>query len=213
MLSDKKVAKVKNPVGKKYYTDRQKLEAVTTYLMLGGNAALTAKTLSISVETIYLWARSEWWNRLTNEIKKEEKLQLSARLKKIINTSWDVVGDRLEKGDWVLNNKTGEVIRKPVSLRDASKVAVDAAVLRDRLDLGDSFSTQTDAIEDKLTKLALAFTNLAKGITNNQAVEDIAHTDNAEAEEGTDDAVYDEWEEGHGEGESPLQQPSSPAQA
>jgi len=205
MLSDKKVAKVKNPVGKKYYTDRQKLEAVTTYLMLGGNASLTAKTLSISVETIYLWARSEWWNRLTNEIKKEEKLQLSARLKKIINTSWDVVGDRLEKGDWVLNNKTGEVIRKPVSLRDASKVAVDAAVLRDRLDLGDSFSTQTDAIEDKLTKLAKAFTDLSRGITNNQAVEEIAYKED-------DSAFYDEREEGLPEGEHAVQQQASPTE-
>jgi len=161
-----------NAMTNKYYSDRQKIEAVTTYLMLGGNAALTAKSLNISIPTMYSWTKTEWWNELVNSIRKEEKLQLSARLKKIVESSWEVVGDRLERGDWILNNKTGELIRKPVSLRDASKVAVDAAILRDRLDVGDSFSTQNDAIEEKLSKLAKAFTDLSKGITNSQAIED-----------------------------------------
>ena len=183
-------ARPKNAVGNKFYSDRQKLEAVTTYLMLGGNIKLTAKTLSIPADTLYIWAKTEWWNSLVNDVRKEDKLQLSSRLKKIIETSWNAVGDRLEKGDWILNNKTGEVIRKPVSIRDAARVAVDASTLRDKLNTGDNFSTQSDAIEDKLAKLAKAFSDLSKGITNNQAVQDIAYIENGDAS-----AIHDKREE------------------
>jgi hypothetical protein len=157
----------------KTYSDVQKIEAVTAYLMLGGNIGLTSHTTHIPHATLYEWTKSEWWNTLVSEVRKEEKLQLSSRLKKIVEAGWTVAEDRLERGDWILNNKTGEIMRKPVSLRDASKVAVDAANLRQNLDLGEGFITQADAIEDKLAKLALAFTNLSKGITNNQSVEEI----------------------------------------
>ena len=165
-------------VTNKFYSDRQKIEAVTTYLMLGGNASLTAKTLAIPYPTVLTWTQSNWWNDLVHQVQKEEKLQLSARLKKIVEKSWEVVGDRLEKGDWIFNNKTGEILRKPVSMKDAAKVAVDSAVLRDRLSLNEQISLDSQAIEDKLTKLAKAFSDLSKGITNNQAVENIDFKEN-----------------------------------
>lgn len=144
------------------YTDKQKLEAVTTYLTLG-SVELTAAVLKISVRTLFYWKRTEWWNELVNEIKKEDRLVISAKLRKILDKSWHLVEDRLENGDFVLNNKTGEIIRKPVALKDAAKVAFDSASLFDKLDRQDHFVVATEQIEDKLKKLAQSFADLASG--------------------------------------------------
>jgi hypothetical protein len=58
-------------------------------------------------------------------------------------------------------------------MKDAAKVAVDTTVLRDKLHMGEGLSTHADAIEEKLTKLAKAFTDLSRGITNTQSIEDV----------------------------------------
>jgi hypothetical protein len=145
-----------------HYNDKQKLEAVTTYLMLG-SIPLTAATLKIAERTLWYWKRSEWWSTLVNEIKKEDRLVISAKLRKILDRSWSLVEDRMENGDWVLNQKTGELMRKPVGLRDASQVAFNAAAMYDKLDKADHFVVATDQIEEKLNKLAQAFTDLANG--------------------------------------------------
>ncbi len=184
----------------KFWSDRQKIEAVTTYLMLGGNAAMTARQLRIPVETIYTWKRYDWWHELVEEVRKEERLTLSTKLKNVMDTSWDVVKDRLEKGDWIYDQKAGELRRKPVSLRDAGKIAIDTANLRTKMDIVENHTVANEQIEEKLTKLAQAFTNLSKGITNNQAVEDIEFT-----EEEADDALYEGREEELQAGESPVQ--------
>ena len=170
-----------------HYSDRQKIEAVTTYLMLGGNVALTCATLKINQSTLYYWTKSEWWNDLVHSVRKEEKLQLSARLKKIVEKSWEVVEDRLTNGDYIYDQKQQCLVRKPVPMKDAASVAKDASTLRINLDIGEASSTHNDAIEEKLTKLAKAFSDLSRGITNNQAVEDIAFNDNGD----NDNAVYD----------------------
>lgn len=167
--------KGKHTKPKTFYSDRQKIEAATTYLMLGGNGSLTAKTLGINVETLYLWMKSDWWNELVQSIRREEKLQLSARLKKIVESSWSVVEDRLEKGDFIYDQKQQCLVRKPVPMKDAAKVAAEASHLRVSLDLGEAATTHNDAIEEKLTKLAKAFTDLSRGITNNQSVEDVKY--------------------------------------
>lgn len=62
----------------KEYADKTKLDAVTTYLMTG-SIALTAATLKISERTLWLWKRTEWWANIVNEVKKEDRLVISAK--------------------------------------------------------------------------------------------------------------------------------------
>ena len=185
----------------KFWSDRQKLECVTTFLMLGGNAALTARQLKIPVETIYIWKRTDWWKECVDEIRKEERILLSTKLKNVMDVSWNVVEDRLQNGDWIYDQKAGELRRKPVSVRDAGKIAIDAANLRTKMDIQESHTVANEQIEEKLSKLAQAFTNLSKGITNNQAVEDI------EFKEESRNALHEARETGLQDGvpEVPLQ--------
>jgi hypothetical protein len=211
-LSDKPRAQLTHPKAKKQsdssakqYSDRQKLEAVTSYLMLG-TIPLVAATLKLPEECLYRWKRTDWWHDLTTEIKSEENLVLSARMKKIVEKSWDVVSDRLDNGDYVYDQKAGQLIRKPVSLRDASKVAMDSAMLHGKLNSNANFTVANEQIEEKLSKLAKAFTDLAKGKPSPLA-EDIPYIEHAEAadtNEGDTDAIHDRWETQLQEGESPL---------
>lgn len=143
------------------WSDSQKLETVTTYLMLGGNVALTAATLKIPEVTVRYWKKSEWWQEVESELRREENLQLSARLKNLVEKSLDVVADRLENGDWIYDQKTGELKRKPVILKDAHKVAVDLVDKRQKLQTNENFTVAAEQIEDKLSKLAKAFEDLA----------------------------------------------------
>jgi hypothetical protein len=178
-----------------HWNDRQKIEAVTTYLVLG-SIPLVSHTLKIPEATLWAWKATEWWKTCVADIKEEENLVLSAKIKKIVEKSWDVVGDRIEKGDWIYNQKTGEMIRKPVSLKDASKVAIDSANLREKLNMPDNYTVQTDQIEEKLSKLAQAFQDLAKGIKPKEPVEDIEFVEVLDRGGLLDNAISEEREEG-----------------
>lgn len=161
----------------KRWSDRQKIECVTSFLLLGGSVALTSTATKIPAETLHGWKKTEWWNELVREIKQEERLTLSTKLKKIVDRSWDIVADRLDHGDYLYNQKTGEMVRKPVSMKDAAKVANDSVMIREKLELNDNFTVAADQIEDKLTKLAKAFTDLAKGVKPPEPVEDITYVE------------------------------------
>lgn len=173
-------------VGDVSFSDKQKLDAVTTYLMLG-SIPLTAATLKISERTLWYWKRTDWWAQLVDEIRKEDRLVVSSKLRKILDKSWTLLEDRMENGDWVLNQKTGELMRKPASLKDVSTVAFQAAQLHDKIDKQEAFVVATEQIEEKLGKLAKAFSDLANG--KKPTPEDVI---DAVVIEREPDAVHDE---------------------
>ena len=152
---------------RKYYSDSQKIEAVTTYLMLG-SLPLVASMLKINVNTLKLWKKSEWWKEVEADLRIQEDLQLSKRMQGIINRTLDVVEDRLENGDFIYDQKTGELRRKPVLLKDAHKVGMDIADRRDVLINRHvaNESVTTDKVEDTLNKLAAEFARIASKVNN-----------------------------------------------
>jgi hypothetical protein len=158
------------------YSDAQKLDAVKTYLMLG-NATLTAATLKIPLITLNWWRKSEWWNQLVNELRREDSLVLSERMKKVVDKAWTAVEDRIENGDWIYDQKTGALKRKPVTLKDASKVAIDAATLRQKLELTEHYTVDASQIDNKLDQLAKAMKDLARGVVNQETAVDVEYVE------------------------------------
>jgi hypothetical protein len=194
----------------KHYSDSQKIEAVTTYLALG-DLRLTANVLKIGEPTIRYWKSKDWWKEIESELRQAEDLQLSTRLKKIIDKSFEAVEDRLAHGDFVYDQKTGEMRRKPVNLRDAHKVAVDLVDKREVLINKQPLNLSADALDDKLTKLAEKFAEIANKTKAPVIVTDVIVADSSaelnptqeqaeEAEEDIEDALYEEREEGLQEG-------------
>ena len=107
------------------YSDSQKLEAVKLWLVIG-NLTQVAATLDIPYYTIKSWRALPWWKELEDELKAEESIQLTGRLKTIAAKSLAQVEDRLEGGDYIFNSRTGELVRKPLNAKDAMRVATDA---------------------------------------------------------------------------------------
>jgi len=147
---------------KKHRSPKQKLETVQLYLMFGGSVLKTSQALKIPEQTIWQWKRTDWWHEMEQSIKEQENLELSARLKRVANKSIALVEDRLEHGDWIYDQKSGEMRRKPVALRDVHKVAVDSLTKRAELEQQKTFTVATEQIEEKLTKLADAFAKLSQ---------------------------------------------------
>lgn len=165
MLSDKLPASrnIKKRTSKdkgKWYGDSNKLEAVKMYLATG-NLTLVGASLDIPLSTLKLWKGSEWWNNLVKDLKTEDTIQLSQRLRKIAAKAMDVTMDRLENGDYFFNQKTGVLERKPVAMRDAHLVAIghtDRALLLEKKPQDEESNEKT---QDRLLQLAEAFAKFA----------------------------------------------------
>lgn len=143
------------------WSDAQKLEAIQSYLVLG-NLALTSRLLGIPEVTLRVWKTKDWWKDQVAELKAQEKFELSAKMKKIVNASLAVVEDRLENGDFQFDQKTGQTVRKPVNMKDAHKVAVDLQQRQEMLEKTAIEEVQQDSsVEDKLLKLAEKFADMA----------------------------------------------------
>lgn len=149
-----------NATTNKHWSDSQKLEAVQTYLILG-SVRMTAAALKIPEVTLGLWRSKTWWKDLETDLKTQDELQLSARLQRIAAKSFEVVEDRLVHGNHVFDQKTGKLIRVPVNLKDAHKVAIDSIVQRDTIGKKHVDTANDGQIADKLLALANKFAEIA----------------------------------------------------
>lgn len=173
----------------KSWSDKQKLEAVQSWLLLG-NLALTSRVLGIPEVTLRLWKTTDWWKTTVAELKAQEDIQMSARLKKIVDASLMAVEDRLLNGDLMYDQKSGELIRKPVNIRDAHKVAVDLMDKKAVLEKAAAPVQEEQKDEDRLLKLAEKFADFVT--QKNKPVIEV--TDVIIKEQ--DDALHEERETG-----------------
>lgn len=146
-----------------HWDDKKKLEVVTTYLALGKLPLVEAMT-GVPRTTLKQWKQQPWWRELEVDITSEDDLELSGKLRKIVDRSLDAVVDRIANGEFILNMKTGKVDRVPVKLRDAHRVSVD---LIDKYNLIRGKPTsriEKVAVEDAMLKLAAQFQEWAKSL-------------------------------------------------
>ena len=173
----------------KSWSDKQKIEAVQSWLLLG-NLALTSRVLGIPEVTLRLWKTTDWWKTTVAELKAQEDIQMSARLKKIVDASLAAVEDRLVNGDLMYDQKSGELIRKPVNIRDAHKVAVDLMDKKAVLEKAAAPVQEEQKDEDRLLKLAEKFADFVT--QKNKPVIEV--TDVVEIKENN--ALHEERKEG-----------------
>lgn len=145
-----------------WWSEKQRIEAVTTWLATG-NLTLTAAAINIPLDTVQRWRRTPWWNELVESIRSEENLQLDGKLAKVVNKSVDQLLDRVENGDFQYDQKTGQLVRKPISARDAAKVTTDMIDRRELLQGRKEKQVEgTKKVEEHLLKLAEEFKRFAE---------------------------------------------------
>lgn len=168
------------------YSDLQKIELVKLWLVTG-NLLQAAVALKIEPDTAKKWKATQWWTDMVNELRQENSIQLSTRLKAVAFKSLELVADRLENGDFVLNQKTGEIVRKPVGALDASKITQSMLERYEKIERYVVRDNDQKQLVDHLTQLKQAFQSMSKS--------KVEVTDVIFSKEITN-AVHDKREEG-----------------
>lgn len=123
--------KVKHKKGQ-HWPIEKKIEVVTQYMVLG-NATLVSALTGVGPVIIRQWKMQPWWKELEKEIRATQNIEMDTKLSKIIDKSLEATLDRVENGDFIYDQKTGEIRRKPASLRDIHRVGMDTLEKRDLL--------------------------------------------------------------------------------
>jgi histone H3/H4 len=146
------------------WTVDQRYNAVATWLT-AGNLPLTSNITGIPVETLRAWKYDQaWWDDVVKEIKESNRLQTNSKVQKITEKAVDVVIDRLENGDFVYNQKTGKLSRKPVGAHVANRIlndSIDKQVLFDKIKREEVKETREEEIKARLENLAKQFSAFA----------------------------------------------------
>ena len=139
-----------------------KQEVVQKMLMLG-NIQLVSALTGVEPGTIQNWKKQPWWQELVDSYREEKAIVVDNKMATIVDKALDTVTDRLDNGDLILNNKTGEIVRKPVSMKDASLVARDLLVRQGALrkDISETVEHK-ETVKETLAVLAKEFAKWAK---------------------------------------------------
>lgn len=182
----------------------KKIEVVSQYLVLG-NASLVSAVTGVGPVIIRQWKMQPWWKELEKEIRTTQNIEMDTKLSKIVDKSLDAVLDRVENGDFIYDQKTGEIRRKPASLRDIHRVSMDSLDKRELLRENPEKKQDTQiAVVEQLKILATEFakwSNSAKHPVIELNSEDVTDVEPIEILQPGDDAgeVWDDDELGVGE--------------
>lgn len=168
----------------------KKLEVVSQYLILG-NMKQVAVLTGVSHDLIRQWKGQPWWSELEKEIRNTQNIEMDTKITKIVDKTLDATLDRVENGDYFYDQKSGEVKRRPVPLRDVHRVAVDMLGKRELIREGSQNRNEGSkiSVEENLKLLAQEFAKWVKG--EEKPVIDLVEVE---------DAVYEEREAGLQEG-------------
>lgn len=143
----------------KMYPVEKRIQLVSTYLAMGNLRAACA-LVNINYDTANKWKASTWWPQMVAEIQNARKSQVDSKLNKIIDKALAVIEDRLDHGDFVYNQKTGEVDRKPVSLKEARGAANDMMqrqLALSKMELETQTAASNTSVKDQIALLAAEF--------------------------------------------------------
>ena len=150
-----------------HWSEKKKMEAVTTYIATG-TLPLTSAATGVPSSTLRVWKRAQWWKEAIGELQYEDNIEISAKLSKLLEKSLAAVEDRLDNGEHMYDPRTGKIKRIPPKLRDVYKVTNDIVEKKQQLlkmhvkeELNNNTPQQVTA--DHLVQLAQAFAAMATG--------------------------------------------------
>ena len=166
----------KNPKtdsAKAQWSDSQKFEAVTTYLMVG-KWPIVSDATGIPIDTLKKWKQQDWWEDLEREVRRSSNIETSGKLKRIVDKAASVVEDRLENGDLIYNPSTNSFTRRPIGAKIASEIlvkSIDRELLLQKLQ--DQPVLKEEAILDRLKNIesALIRASSKRKIPNAQIID------------------------------------------
>lgn len=162
---------------KSIWTQNQKLQTVSTYLMLG-NLVETAVVTGVPLPTLKLWKTTDWFKEYALQLQSEDVQQMSSNLKRVVEKSLKAVEDRLDLGDAQFDQRTGSIVRVPVKAHVALKISTELMAKQQKL-LDNPVKEEIEkTIDDRLLKLSEEFARfagpkMAKGIPVDVEVKEV----------------------------------------
>ena len=145
---------------KSVWTQNQKLEAVSTYLMLG-SMPQTAIVTGIPLPTLKSWKCTDWFKEFALQLKTEDIQQLDSNLQRIVNKALKATEDRIDHGDAQYDQRTGEIVRVPIKAHVALKISTELLTKQQKLTENPIKEEVEKTIDDRLLKLSEEFAKFA----------------------------------------------------
>ena len=163
----------KKPGDPGMWPEKKKTEAVLTW-MTTGNLSQTAGIIGVGLPTVKHWRKQPWWQEIVEGFHDDDKVELDSKYQKIIRKALAVVDDRLENGNFQMDQKTGAIVRVPVSMSDTHRVMKDLVDQQQVLRKDKTVAVEAkETVNDKLVKLAQQFAEMAMTKTK---VKDVGET-------------------------------------
>ena len=139
------------------YPEKKRIEVATAHAM-GLSSTMISAATGVKAQTVRFWRMQDWFKDLVEEIRREDDNTVDAKLSNLVSKSLDVITDRLERGDFMYDQKLGEFVRKPLTAQVVNKIA-DTMFDKRNLLRGKptSISGKQEQITDRLAKLAIEF--------------------------------------------------------
>lgn len=140
------------------YTDDIKRDAMALYV-IKGNLKEVARQLDIPRTTLTDWVKSDWGQELIVSIRHEKSDEIDSGFTRILDKTTQVIEDRLENGDFHGYDQDGNILYKPVSMRDAATLM---GITFDKQRINRNQATSITASDATLNSLADQFKQAAK---------------------------------------------------
>lgn len=104
-----------------WYPIEKRISVATAFVAGLTSSNALADLSGVPQKTIERWKREDWWYDICQRIRLEKDDEFDTKMSKIIDKTLDTIMDRVENGDFHLT-KLGDIVRKPVSGRDAAMI-------------------------------------------------------------------------------------------
>ena len=179
------------------WPEAKKVELITTYIATG-SLLMACGICKVPYATAKRWKTQPWFQEMIDNIQAEETTKLDAKLSGIVSKTLDVIVDRLEGGDYILDSKSGTVKRVPVKMRDAKSVMTDLFDKRQLIRKQPTQITESQTVDKRLAMLAENFAQFVERVPVKN--KELPRTMDAEQfevlEESQEIAVHDQRETG-----------------
>lgn len=163
--------------GKPWPIDKR-VEVVSHWLVLGNMKQVAAVT-GVPYDLIRKWKAEQWWTDMVAEIRATQNLELDHKMSNIVNKSLDAVLDRVENGDFIYDQKSGEIRRKPAALRDLHRVSVDILTKREVIRTDAPTENSKTTVQDHLKMLAQEMAKWNRSNENKPETIDLVEVEDA----------------------------------
>lgn len=149
---------------KDYFTEDKRIEAATIFAA-SASPKLVEELTGVPSKVLRGWLREEEFKALLDDVRAENDHKIVKKFDELIDVTLEAMHDRVVNGDYQLNHRTGEMVRRPV---DAKALSLVTAINIDKRQLLRGKPTsrvekvESVSTEERLSQLARSFEQLSK---------------------------------------------------